>query len=40
MDDAAFGRDRLAEAAKRLAMRVDELEALEEVRVQRAEHTF
>jgi hypothetical protein len=38
MDDAAFRRDRLIEAAKRLGVRVDELKALEKARVQRAEH--
>jgi hypothetical protein len=38
MDDAAFKRDRLTEAAKRLAKRVEELKALEEARRQRAEH--
>ena len=38
MDDAAFKRDRLIEAAKRLAARVDELKALERARAQRAEH--
>jgi hypothetical protein len=38
MDDAAFKRDRLTEAAKRLAARVDELKALERDRAQRAEH--
>jgi hypothetical protein len=38
MDDAGFVRDRLAEAAKRLGVRVDELKALEKARAQRAEH--
>jgi hypothetical protein len=38
MDDAAFKRDRLVEAAKRLRVRVDELRALERARAQRAEH--
>jgi hypothetical protein len=38
MDDAAFKRDRLTEAAKRLAARVDELKALEKARAERAEH--
>jgi hypothetical protein len=38
MDDAAFKRDRLIEAAKRLDERVDELKALEKTRDQRAEH--
>jgi len=38
MDDAAFKRDRLIEAAKRLAKRVDELKALEKARAERAEH--
>jgi hypothetical protein len=38
MDDAAFRRDRLIEAAKRLGVRVDELKALEKDRAQRAEH--
>jgi hypothetical protein len=38
MDDAAFKRDRLIEAAKRLGVRVDELKALEKARAQRAEH--
>jgi hypothetical protein len=38
MDDAAFKRDRLIEAAKRLAKRVDELKALEKARRQGAEH--
>ena len=38
MDDAAFKRDRLIEAAKRLAKRVDELKALEKTRTERAEH--
>jgi hypothetical protein len=38
MDDAAFKRDRLIEAAKRLGVRVDELRALEKARAQRAEH--
>jgi hypothetical protein len=38
MDDAAFKRDRLIEAAKRLGKRVDELNALERERAQRAEH--
>jgi hypothetical protein len=38
MDDSAFRRDRLVEAAKRLAVRVDELKALEQDRAQRAEH--
>jgi hypothetical protein len=38
MDDAAFQRDRLVEAAKRLDVRVDELKALEKARAQRAEH--
>ena len=38
MDDAAFRRDRLIEAAKRLGVRVDELKALEKAHAQRAEH--
>jgi hypothetical protein len=38
MDDAAFKRDRLIEAAKRLGVQVDELKALEKARAQRAEH--
>jgi hypothetical protein len=38
MDDAAFKRDRLTEAAKRLGVRVDELKALEKDRAQRANH--
>jgi hypothetical protein len=38
MLDAAFKRDRLIEAAKRLGKRVDELKALEKTRAQRAEH--
>jgi hypothetical protein len=38
MDAAAFKRDRLMEAAKRLGFRVDELKALEKARAQRAEH--
>jgi hypothetical protein len=38
MLDAAFKRDRLIEAAKRLGKRVDELRALEKDRAQRAEH--
>jgi hypothetical protein len=38
MDDAAFKRDRLTEAAKRLGARVAELRALEEACAQRAEH--
>ena len=38
MDDAAFKRDRLIEAAKRLGKRVDELKALEADRRMRAEH--
>jgi hypothetical protein len=38
MDDAAFKRDRLIEAAKRLRVRVDELRALERARAQQAEH--
>jgi hypothetical protein len=38
MDDAAFKRDRLSEAAKRLAKRVEELKALEKARAERAEH--
>jgi hypothetical protein len=38
MDDAAFKRDRLTEAAKRLAKRVEELKSLEKYRAQRAEH--
>jgi hypothetical protein len=37
MDDAAFKRDRLAEAARRLAQRVGELRALEADRRRRAE---
>ena len=37
MDDAAFRRDRLAEAARRLAQRVGELKALEANRHRRAE---
>jgi hypothetical protein len=38
MDDAAFRRDRLIEAAKRLGVRVDALKAREKARAQRAEH--
>jgi hypothetical protein len=38
MDDAAFRRDRLIEAAKRLGVRAAELTALEQARAQRAEH--
>jgi hypothetical protein len=38
MDDAAFKRDRLIEAVKRLGVRVDELKTLEKARAQRAEH--
>ena len=38
MLEAAFKRDRLIEAAKRLGVRVDELKALERERTQRAEH--
>jgi hypothetical protein len=38
MDDAVFKRDRLIEAGKRLAKRVDELKALEKARAERAEH--
>ena len=38
MDDAAFKRDRLIEAAKRLGKRVDELKALEADRRMWAEH--
>ena len=38
MDDAAFKRDRLIEAAKKLGKRVDELRALEKARAERAEH--
>jgi hypothetical protein len=38
MDDAAFRRDRLIEAAKRLGVRVDELKALEKEGAQRAKH--
>jgi hypothetical protein len=38
MDDAAFKRDRLTEAAKRLGARVAELKALEKEQGQRAEH--
>jgi hypothetical protein len=38
MDDAAFKRDRLIEAVKRLGVRIDELKALEKERAQRAEH--
>ena len=38
MDDAAFKRDRLIEAAKRLGVRVAELKALEKARAERAEH--
>jgi hypothetical protein len=38
MDDAAFKRDRLAEAGKRLGARVEELKALEKARTERAEH--
>jgi hypothetical protein len=37
MDDAAFKRDRLTEAARRLAQRVGELKALEANRHRRAE---
>jgi hypothetical protein len=38
MDDAAFKRDRLTEAAKRLGARVEELKALEKYRAEREEH--
>ena len=38
MDDAAFKRDRLIEAAKRLGKRVDQLKALEADRRMWAEH--
>jgi hypothetical protein len=38
MDDAVFKCDRLAEAAKRLAKRVEELKALEKAHAERAEH--
>jgi hypothetical protein len=38
MLEAAFKRDRLIEAAKRLGKRVDELNALERERAQRVEH--
>jgi hypothetical protein len=38
MDDSAFKRDRLIEAAKRLGKRVDELTALEADRRMQAEH--
>jgi hypothetical protein len=38
MDDAAFRRDRLAEAAKRLGLRGDELKEREKSRAERAEH--
>jgi hypothetical protein len=38
MDDAAFKRDRLTEAVKRLGVRVDELMALEKARAHRAQH--
>jgi hypothetical protein len=38
MDDAAFRRDRLTEAVKRLGARVAALKALEKARVQRAEY--
>ena len=38
MDDTAFKRDQLTEAAKRLAVRVDELKALEADRRLQAEH--
>jgi hypothetical protein len=38
MDDAALARDRLIEAAKRLRVRIGELDALEKDREQRAEH--
>jgi hypothetical protein len=38
MDDALFRRDRLREAATKLAQRVDELKALEKARAERAEH--
>jgi hypothetical protein len=38
MDDAAFKRDRLSEAAKRLGKRVEELKAQEKYRAERAEH--
>jgi hypothetical protein len=37
-DNAAFDRDRLAEAAKRLGSRLVELKAIELARAQRAEH--
>jgi hypothetical protein len=38
MDDTAFRRDRLIEAATRLGLRVAELKALEKARAERAEH--
>jgi hypothetical protein len=38
MDDAAFARDRLNEARKKLAERIETLKALEKERVQRADH--
>jgi hypothetical protein len=38
MDDRAFERDRLLEAAKRLSERVEELTALEKARAERAVH--
>jgi hypothetical protein len=38
MDDAAFERDRLIEAAKRLGVRVEALKTLEKERARRAEH--
>jgi hypothetical protein len=38
MEDAAFTRDRLNEARKKLAERVENLKALEKERIQRADH--
>jgi hypothetical protein len=38
MDDTSFRRDRLREAASKLAQRVEALKALEQDRAQRAEH--
>jgi hypothetical protein len=38
MDDTLFRRDRLREAATKLAQRVEALKALEKVRAQRAQH--
>jgi hypothetical protein len=38
MEDVAFSRDRLSEAATRLGKRLEELKALEKARAQRAEH--